>query len=85
MDKNLDLKSFVDRLIGEKKLPENLEKEVIEEIKKDLLTRVEERINAVIINNLSEEQLTRSSRRNAWFRKPKCPNSNSTRTYSWLA
>lgn len=57
MDKNLDLKSFVDRLVEEKKLPESLEKEVLEEVKKDLLTRVEERINAVIINNLSEEKL----------------------------
>ena len=57
MDQNLDLKNFVDRLVEEKKLPENLEKEVVEEIKKDLSTRVEERINAVIVNNLSEEKL----------------------------
>ena len=57
MDQNLDLKNFVDRLVEEKKLPESLEKEVVEEIKKDLSTRVEERINAVIVNNLSEEKL----------------------------
>ena len=57
MDKNLDLKNFVDRLMEEKKFPESLEQEVLEQIKGDLMTRVEERINAVIINNLSEEKL----------------------------
>ena|ERR1035437_279760 len=55
--KGLDLQMFVDRLVEEKKFPVSLEKEVLEEIKKDLLTRVEERINAVIINNLTEEKL----------------------------
>ncbi len=54
---NLDLKMFVDRLYGEKKFPEDLEKEVVDQIKSDLLSRVEDRINAVIISNLSEDKL----------------------------
>jgi broad-specificity NMP kinase len=54
---NLDLKEFVDRLVEEKKLPENLEKEVIDQIKSDLLNSVEDRVNAIIINNLSDSKL----------------------------
>ena len=54
---NLDLKMFVDRLVEEKKFPEDLEKEVIDQIKADLLSQVEDRINALIINNLSPEKL----------------------------
>lgn len=57
VDQNLDLKTFVDRLVEEKKYPENLEQGIIDQIKKDLLSRVEDRINAVIINNLSEDKL----------------------------
>jgi len=53
----LDLQTFVDKLIEEKRFPEKLEKEVLDEIKKDLLVRAEERIDAVMISNLSEEQL----------------------------
>ena len=56
-NQGLDLQVFVDRLVEEKKFPESLEKEVIAEIKKDLMKRVEERIHAVIISNLSEEKL----------------------------
>jgi broad-specificity NMP kinase len=56
-NKNLDLELFVDRLLQEKKFPENLETEVMAQIKADLLDQVENRINAVIINNLSEDKL----------------------------
>lgn len=53
----LDLKMFVDRLVEEKKYPENLEQGVIDQIKADLLSRVEDRVNMLIISNLSEEKL----------------------------
>lgn len=56
-NETLDLKMFVDRLVEEKKYPEDLEKEVIDQIKSDLLSRVEDRVNMVIISNLSEEKL----------------------------
>jgi broad-specificity NMP kinase len=56
-NKNLDLELFVDRLLQEKKFPENLEKEVMAQIKADLLDQVENRINAVIISNLTEDKL----------------------------
>ena len=59
----LDLQMFVDRLVEEKKFPETLDKEVLEQIKKDLLVRVEERIHAVIINNLSDEKLEEFSKK----------------------
>ena len=54
---NLDLLAFVDRLIEEKKYPADLEKEVIDQIKSDLLKRVEDRVNMTIISNLSEDKL----------------------------
>jgi ATP phosphoribosyltransferase len=54
---NLDLAMFVDRLIEEKKFPESLEKEVIDQIKSDLLTRVEARMNAVLISNMPPDKL----------------------------
>jgi broad-specificity NMP kinase len=57
VSENLDLSMYVDRLVTEKKYPENLEKEVIDQIKKDLLSRVEDTVNMVIISNLSEEKL----------------------------
>lgn len=57
MGGDLDLKVFVDRLVEEKNYPKDLEKEVIDQIKSDLLSRVEDRVNAVIISNLSEEKL----------------------------
>ena len=56
-NKNIDLKSYVDGLIADKKLPENLDPGVIEQMKLELLDRVENRINAVIINNLTETRL----------------------------
>jgi hypothetical protein len=59
---NLDLKAFVDRLVEEKKFPESLEKEVIDQIKTDLLSKVEDRINALIISNLLPEKLEEFSK-----------------------
>lgn len=57
VNKEIDLAMFVDRLIEEKKLPSDLEKEVVDQIKSDLLSRVEDRVNAVIVSNLSEDKL----------------------------
>lgn len=56
-NESLDLASYVDRLIEEKKYPAELGEEVIGEIKKDLLSKVEDRVNAVIIANLTPEKL----------------------------
>lgn len=55
--KDIDLTKFVDRLIEEKKFPTDLEKEIVDQIKSDLLEKVEDRINATIISNLSEDKL----------------------------
>ena len=63
INEGLDLKAFVDRLVEEKKFPADLEKEVIDQIKEDLLSRVEDRINAVIINNLEEDKLEEFSQK----------------------
>lgn len=57
VNNGIDLVAFVDRLIVEKKLPADLEKEVVDQIKSDLLSKVEDRVNAVIISNLSEDKL----------------------------
>lgn len=54
---NIDLQAFVDKLYSEKKYPTDLEKDVVDQIKADLLSSVEDRINAVIINNLTESKL----------------------------
>lgn len=59
---NLNLETFVDRLIEEKKFPEDLEKDILDEIKADLLSKVEDRINAVIIANLAPEKLEEFSK-----------------------
>jgi hypothetical protein len=56
-NKNLDLVSFVDRVIEEKNFPKDLEKEVLDQIREDLLSKVEDRVNALIINNLPEDKL----------------------------
>lgn len=53
----IDLHVFVERLFEEKGFPGVLEKDVVEQIKSDILSRVEDRIHAVIINNLSEVKL----------------------------
>jgi len=54
---NIDLQAFVERLVEEKKYPADLEKGVVDQIKADLLSRVEDRVNMTIISNLSEEKL----------------------------
>jgi len=54
---NVDLHMFVTRLVEEKKFPEDLGKEVIDQIKADLFSSVEDRVNAVIIHNLPEGKL----------------------------
>lgn len=56
-NESLDLKMFVDRLVEEKKLPSTLDREVIDQIKSDILSQAENRINALIINNLTSEKL----------------------------
>lgn len=56
-NKNVDLGDYVERLMDEKKLPENLDAGLVEQMKADLTERVEDRINAVIIANLSEKAL----------------------------
>jgi hypothetical protein len=52
-----DLQTYVDRLVEEKKFPEDLGVEVISQIKSDVLSQVEDRINAVIVNNLAADKL----------------------------
>lgn len=53
----LNLEMFVDKLVEEKKLPESLDKEVVDQIKADIFSQAENHINALIINNLSPEKL----------------------------
>jgi len=48
------IEQFVSQLVAEKKF-ENLLPEVLNQIHEDLYSRVEDRINAVILNNLPEE------------------------------
>ena len=47
---------FVDRLVEEKKF-ENLDSEVLDQIKTDLSDRVEDRINAAILEHMPPEKL----------------------------
>jgi hypothetical protein len=56
-NKNMDLHTFVDKLVSEKREFEGLEPEVITQIKSDLLSRVEDRINAAILNNIPNDQM----------------------------
>jgi hypothetical protein len=49
------IEQFVDRLVEEKKF-ENLLPEVLNQIREDLYSRVEDRINAIILNNLPEDK-----------------------------
>lgn len=51
-----DLSLFVDKLIEEKNLPD-LGEEIRAEMKSDLMSRLEDRINLTIITNLNEQQL----------------------------
>jgi len=55
--KDLDLESFIDKLLEDKKLPSDLDQEVILEMKKDLMERVEDRINALIVSHLSPDKM----------------------------
>lgn len=50
------LNLFVSRLIEEKKF-DNLDPEIVEQIKNDLLERVEDRINASILGHMPAEKL----------------------------
>ncbi|MEI8269882.1 MAG: DUF5663 domain-containing protein [bacterium] len=51
-----NIEDFVKKMLEEKGFDKQ-EPEVVEEMKKDLLKRVEERIHAVIVSNLPEEKL----------------------------
>lgn len=51
-----DIKEFVDKLIEDKGFNEQ-DPEVLDQMKKDLLDRVENRINAMILSNLNPEKL----------------------------
>ncbi len=51
-----NLQSFVDKLIAEKGL-EGLDPEVLDEVRTDLLSRVEDRINASLLANLPPDKL----------------------------
>lgn len=57
-EKSIEIDQFVDKLLEEKNLPE-LGPEVLAEMKKDLVSRVEDRINTALIFNMSPEQLQR--------------------------
>lgn len=52
----LNIDQFVDRLVEEKGF-EGVESEVLEQIKKDLKVRVENRINASILEHMPSERL----------------------------
>lgn len=51
-----NVQAFVNKLIEEKNITD-VEPEVLEQMKKDLLERVEKRVDAVVIEQLSPEQL----------------------------
>lgn len=53
---SVSLEKFVDKLVAEKGL-QDLEAEVLSEIKSDLLGRLEDRINAVILEKIPPEKL----------------------------
>ena len=55
-NQNMDLQAYVDKLVAEKKGFEGLDQEVLTQIKKDLLERVETRMNAVFLANLPEDK-----------------------------
>jgi len=52
-----NIEEFVERLIKDKKFNEQ-DPEIIAQIKSDLLSRVENRINAMIISKLNSEKLS---------------------------
>lgn len=51
-----NIEDFVSQLIISKGFEEN-DPEVLEQIKQDLISRVEDRINAMIVSNLNPEKL----------------------------
>lgn len=53
----MNLELFIDKLVEDKKLPIDLGEDVINQIKSDLLSQAENRINALIISNLASEKL----------------------------
>lgn len=53
---SLELEQFVDKLMEEKQLPE-LTPEIKAQMKSDLISRVEDRINAALIANMNAEQM----------------------------
>lgn len=57
-EKSLEIDQFVDKLLEEKQLPD-LGSEVLAQMKNDLISRVEDRINAALISNMSPDQLQR--------------------------
>jgi len=56
-NQNMDLQAFVDKLVMEKEDFKSLSPDVLAQIKNDLLERVENRIDAVVVSNLSETDL----------------------------
>ena len=56
-NQNIDLHTFIDKIVSEKREFEGLEPAVILQIKSDILSRVEDRINATIVNNIPEDKI----------------------------
>ena len=56
MEQNQTIEAFVGKLIEEKKF-ENVDADVLAQIKSDLAERVEDRINATILENMPKEKL----------------------------
>ncbi len=53
---SLNLEQYVDKLLSEKQLPD-LGSEVVAQMKSDLMSRVEDRINAALIEHLNPDQM----------------------------
>jgi hypothetical protein len=58
MKNQLDLQSFIDKLVSEKREFEGLEPDVVKQIKLDLLGRLEDRINGAIVANIPEDKIS---------------------------
>jgi len=54
--KNLDIESFVDKLVFEKGLSE-LDAEVLAQVKSDLVERVSNHVNATILEHMPDDKL----------------------------
>ncbi len=57
MENQHDLETFVEKLISEKAEFKDLEPEILEQVKADLLGRIEDRIKAAIVSNIPEDLL----------------------------